>query len=348
MYHRSRVTTAPAVPELTPVHRSEAPESSATQSLSPSNLLSRVAVGPSGPPRAQAHAQALSRASGGQLVRTGPVLLQLQRQYGNVHVQHVMNHAGVRSNTASVIQAKLVLGAADSKYEREADRVAQQVVGQMPSEGQQAQQQADSSQLMRAPDSHAMRGVEAGAVNSGVQQTIQDVRGGGQLLPMSVRKSVEQALGADFSGVRVHDDAQSDRLNRSLRACAFTTGQDIFFRKGAYNPATRKGKALIAHELTHVVQQQGIEVQRLHGNEIEPQGLVQRNGWEPTEHFEQQREKRRISRERVQEILDNGTQYSDEDTGAIIYYGRGLAIVTDGDELITIYPGKVKSRWTRL
>lgn len=64
-----------------------------------------------------------------------------------------------------------------------------------------------------------------------------------------------QAMGADFSGVRVHTDARADQLNQSIQAKAFTTGQDLFFRQGAYQPGSREGQALIAHELTHVVQQ---------------------------------------------------------------------------------------------
>lgn len=69
---------------------------------------------------------------------------------------------------------------------------------------------------------------------------------------------MERALGADFGGVRVHTDERADALNRSLRARAFTTGADIFFRRGAYDPASPGGREVLAHELTHVVQQQGM------------------------------------------------------------------------------------------
>ena len=69
-------------------------------------------------------------------------------------------------------------------------------------------------------------------------------------------------MGADFSGVRVHTDTQSDQLNRSIQAKAFTTGQDVFFRSGEYNPGSKGGQELIAHELTHVVQQNGSTVQK--------------------------------------------------------------------------------------
>lgn len=80
-------------------------------------------------------------------------------------------------------------------------------------------------------------------------------RGGGQLLDASVQAQMGQAVGVDFSGVRVHTSAESDALNRDLGARAFTTGQDIFFGKGAYQPGSPAGQKLIAHELTHVVQQ---------------------------------------------------------------------------------------------
>jgi hypothetical protein len=69
---------------------------------------------------------------------------------------------------------------------------------------------------------------------------------------------MEKAFGGvDFSQVKVHNDAVSDQLNQSIQARAFTTGQDVFFRGGEYNPGSRGGQELLAHELTHVVQQSG-------------------------------------------------------------------------------------------
>jgi len=72
---------------------------------------------------------------------------------------------------------------------------------------------------------------------------------------------MESAFGTDFSGVRVHTDAEADALNQAVNAVAFTTGQDVFFRQGAYNPSHSSGRELLAHELTHVVQQGGGPVQ---------------------------------------------------------------------------------------
>lgn len=94
-----------------------------------------------------------------------------------------------------------------------------------------------------------------------VEQTIQQARGGGQALDGNLRAQMEPAFNADFSGVRVHADGQADNLNRSLSARAFATGQDIFFKQGEYNPGSSSGRELLAHELTHVVQQNGDAVQ---------------------------------------------------------------------------------------
>ena len=95
-----------------------------------------------------------------------------------------------------------------------------------------------------------------------VERSIESARGGGQALDSGVRGNMESAFGADFKGVRVHADDRSDSLSRSLNAKAFTTGHDIFFRQGAYSPGTSTGRELIAHELTHVVQQNGSGISR--------------------------------------------------------------------------------------
>ncbi|MCC5645341.1 DUF4157 domain-containing protein [Nostoc sp. CHAB 5824] len=96
-----------------------------------------------------------------------------------------------------------------------------------------------------------------------LEASINQARGGGQAMADNIREPMEQAFGADFSGVKVHTDGRSDQLNQSIQARAFTTGQDVFFRQGEYNPGSRGGQELLAHELTHVVQQNGGAVQRV-------------------------------------------------------------------------------------
>ncbi|MBD2136528.1 DUF4157 domain-containing protein [Anabaena sp. FACHB-1237] len=102
--------------------------------------------------------------------------------------------------------------------------------------------------------------------NQDLENTIQSKKGSGQEIAPNVREPMEQAFGADFSGVRVHTDGESDQLNESLNAKAFATGKDVFFRQGAYNPTSRDGQHLLAHELTHVVQQ--------NGNTLQPKSLT--------------------------------------------------------------------------
>ncbi len=94
-----------------------------------------------------------------------------------------------------------------------------------------------------------------------LEKSIQQARAGGQALDSTARGKMESAFGADFGGVRVHTGPESHALNRELSARAFTTGQDIFFARGEYNPGSSSGRELITHELTHVVQQRGDEVQ---------------------------------------------------------------------------------------
>jgi hypothetical protein len=106
------------------------------------------------------------------------------------------------------------------------------------------------------------RQTEPESAGADVERSIDAARGGGQHLDAGVRSSMEPSYGADFGGVKVHTDSRADGLSRSLNAKAFTTGKDIFFRQGEYNPGTSSGRELLAHELTHVVQQNGSGISR--------------------------------------------------------------------------------------
>ncbi len=88
-----------------------------------------------------------------------------------------------------------------------------------------------------------------------IGERIQSKAGSGNGLDGGVRQQLEQGLGADMSNVRVHTDIEADQMARSVNAVAFTTGSDIFFSGGAYNPGSQDGMRLLAHEATHTVQQ---------------------------------------------------------------------------------------------
>jgi hypothetical protein len=146
----------------------------------------------------------------------------------------------------------------------------------------------DEEALMMKPDLQRSAGPEGGLVDDDVESAIQRNRGGGQALGDGVRGSMEQAFGADFGGVKVHTDGEADSLNQSLQARAFTTGQDIFFRQGEYNPGSTQGQELLAHELTHVVQQNGPTLRRQveEGVEEAPPSATGYVGLNPKAHLE--------------------------------------------------------------
>ncbi len=109
----------------------------------------------------------------------------------------------------------------------------------------------DNSQELTAPST----------ASTDIEASIQQTKGGGQPLEDKVREPMEQAFGADFSGVRIHTDSSAVGMNQELGAQAFTHGNDIYFDDGKYNPQSSEGKHLLAHELTHTVQQ-GASIQR--------------------------------------------------------------------------------------
>ena len=88
---------------------------------------------------------------------------------------------------------------------------------------------------------------------------LKSTKGQGSPLPTPTLTEMSQAFGHDFRNVRIHTTSQAEQLSNELQAQAFTHGKDVYFNAGKYNPETTDGKRLLAHELTHVVQQGGTE-----------------------------------------------------------------------------------------
>ena len=152
------------------------------------------------------------------------------------------------------VQTKLTVGEPGDKYEQEADATAAKVVKQINSPGFNESVQTKVEPVAK-PTVMRHGGISVGGIDPGVEQNIEGARGSGQGLSAEIKEPMEKAFGADFSGVKVHTDGNANQLNRSLHSRAFATGQDIFFKQGEYNPDNESGQELIAHELTHVVQQ---------------------------------------------------------------------------------------------
>lgn len=212
-------------------------------------------------------------------------ILALQRTAGNRAVEHMLvQRVQHQQPSRLTVQTKLAVGSADDPYEREADRVAEMVMHSsehsVPHVQRAASEEEDDEKKVQAkplassitpliqrselPDKHhedsllqRLGNGGAAAVEPGLERSIERARASGNSLPDKLRTRMESAFGADFSRVRIHADSESDLLNRSLQSRAFTTGYDLFFKRGEYNPGSRDGQGVIAHELTHVVQQNG-------------------------------------------------------------------------------------------
>lgn len=173
------------------------------------------------------------------------------------------------------VQAKLTIGQPGDPYEQEADQMAAQVVEQInapqtvqrqslieqeeelqmkPQLQRQSLEEEEELQMNPQLQKQATGG---GTASDDLESSIQTARGQGQPLSDNIRGSMEQAFGVDFSGVKIHTNSHAHQLNEAVQAKAFTTGQNIFFRQGEYQPGSRSGQELLAHELTHVVQQGG-------------------------------------------------------------------------------------------
>ncbi len=199
-------------------------------------------------------------------------ILALQRTAGNRAV-------------GRVIQAKLKVGPAGDQYEQEADRMADQVTSQPApaTEAPAVQRQEEEEELQMKPIAPRQAG-DAFEAEEEVERRLTGLQGKGSPLPEEVRSDMERRFGADFGQVRVHTDNDAAELNQELQAKAFTHGSDIYFDAGNYDPGSSTGKRLLAHELTHIVQQGGDKIGHTRG--AHPQvrtadaNVVQRHYWD--------------------------------------------------------------------
>jgi hypothetical protein len=156
------------------------------------------------------------------------------------------------------VQAKLKLSNPSDPYEREADRVADRVVNQhsasspIKSSGdaqvQRSCQQCQEDELVQRKSHHSSPSSDSGFSASSELH-------GGKSMAAQHRSYYESAFGHDFSQVKVFTGADAHDSAQSISAKAYTQGTNIVFAKGEYQPDTQQGKKLLAHELTHVVQQ---------------------------------------------------------------------------------------------
>lgn len=142
------------------------------------------------------------------------------------------------------------------KHEQEADVIARKVV-----DGHIGTQHITSSQqtLQRKEDASLMAKGEGGELNgtANLQSRLDSSKGSGQALDDKTKSEMEGHMNADLGDVRIHTGSNAHEMNEGINAKAFTHGQDIYFKNGNYNPESRDGKELLAHELAHTQQQKG-------------------------------------------------------------------------------------------
>ncbi len=195
-------------------------------------------------------------------------------------------------STPTRVQTRLTVNQPGDRYEQEADAVAKQVVrqqrtarrGEAPQPAtfpsalpvQRMIQRAETSFPSDAEEKVKEEGVQRkgdtpAAATPGLEARLHTLAGSGRPLPETVHGRMEESFGANFEQIRIHDDAEAATLSRSIHAEAFTYGNDIYFGANKFDPATEQGTELLAHELTHTLQQKGIRrktIQRRGGTKV--------------------------------------------------------------------------------
>ncbi len=242
------------------------------------NLMPEIGPAFNGP-SVEAQADMLNRlpAAQGQMVAK-----KIGETQGNRHLQRVMTSL---KNTP--VQAKLSVSEPGDEYELEADQVAEQVM-KMPAPATPPPPPADGDDsagedprnrnrpaslnryVQRATAMRSSDGIGGNEVDPGVESRIQNMQRGGAPMPQTERAFFESRMGVDLGNVKIHNDSEAAATSEKLNAQAYTVGSNIAFGAGKYAPGTTAGRRLMAHELTHVVQQGGAGELRRDTNDEPP------------------------------------------------------------------------------
>lgn len=195
-------------------------------------------------------------------VMQAPATTQVQRKCAHCAEEE-------KKNPPVAVQRKLTIGAIGDPMEEEADDMADEVM-RMPdttfvqSKCAHCEEEEKVQKKPLAAHVKGNRSVREGEVpHNHIAGRIEAARGGGAQLAAPVRHFMESRFGADFSRVRVHTGSDAAQLSKALHAQAFATGNDIYFNTGKYAPETFAGRHLLAHELTHTLQQNGIQARAI-------------------------------------------------------------------------------------
>jgi hypothetical protein len=167
---------------------------------------------------------------------------------------HDFSDIPVAPSATETIQTRLAIDQPGDEFEREADRIAQQVAGVSPYPAYPANRNGALNIQRLSGQANAQTDLAPESVALALASP-------GMPLAASLRQDMEHRFGHDFSSVRVHSGPLAEQSASDLSANAYTVGRDIVFGAGTFTPGTQEGRKLLAHELTHVLQQNGPRMQ---------------------------------------------------------------------------------------
>ena len=184
-----------------------------------------------------------------------------------------------------LVQLRLTIGQPNDSYEQEADAMAEQVTARSRERIEETPKTLNSSKsqvISRKPQSLMLQSQgHPSLASKPLESRLQQAKGNGTSLDTETRGEMEDAFSADFGHIQIHTGQEATSLNQSLGAKAFTHGNNIFFNSGEYQPQSTQGKHLLAHELTHTIQQ-GHGVQRKVKDTPDIQRVADAPGNQPT------------------------------------------------------------------
>ncbi|WP_372756893.1 DUF4157 domain-containing protein [Mariniflexile sp.] len=183
------------------------------------------------------------------------------------------------------VQTKLEIGKSDDKYEAEADKMADQVVNKTGAgeavqktesseeevavqkmeeeealqtkeeeEAIQSKEEEEAVQMKEDEESIQTKFDDKPVKQPSIENNLKNSSTGSKM-DDTIQSEMQQKFGTDFSHIKIHNDGASAAMCQELGAQAFTRGNNIYFNEGKYNPNSAEGKRLLAHELTHTIQQ---------------------------------------------------------------------------------------------
>ncbi len=171
---------------------------------------------------------------------------------------------GLSGSGSAIIHPKLIIGQSNNKYEVEADIMADKVVNRLSSENNSfstSKHQLNNVIQTKCSECEKEEQLQTKSEDNtkesvpNLENRLSSNKGKGNSLSPVIENSMGSAFGANFSGVRVHTGSDSVEMNKELGAQAFTHGSDIYFNQGKYDTNSSPGQHLLAHELTHTIQQ---------------------------------------------------------------------------------------------